>query len=51
VNRLFRMGGGPGVRISEQVFLGLPVELRAQWRVLDPPAGGTVRYTRSPGTG
>jgi adenylate cyclase len=38
VNHLFRMGGGPGVRISEPVYLQLPNDRRAAWSKSGPPA-------------
>jgi class 3 adenylate cyclase len=42
VNHLFRMGGGPGVRISEPVYQRLPGERRAPWRRQEPPATYTL---------
>jgi adenylate cyclase len=38
VNYLFRMGGGPGVRISEPVYRRLPNERRGGWDKHKPPA-------------
>lgn len=38
VNYLFRMGGGPGVRISEPVYRRLPNERRGAWDKHKPPA-------------
>ena len=38
VNHLFRMGAGPGVRISEPIYRQLPNERRAPWRRSRPPA-------------
>jgi class 3 adenylate cyclase len=34
----FRMGGGPGVRISEPVYRRLPSDRRSAWRKHQPPA-------------
>ena len=34
----YRMGGGPGVRISEPVYRKLPSERRSTWRKRQPPA-------------
>lgn len=34
----FRMGGGPGVRISEPVYRKLPSAERSPWRKHQPPA-------------
>ena len=38
----FRMGGGPGTRISEPVYRKLPSDRRSPWRKHQPPA----TYTR-----
>jgi class 3 adenylate cyclase len=38
----YRMGGGPGVRISEPVYRKLPSGRRSTWRKRQPPA----TYTR-----
>ena len=38
----YRMGGGPGVRISEPVYRKLPSQRRSAWRRRQPPA----TYTR-----
>ena len=38
VNHLFRMGAGPGVRISEPIYRQLPDERRGPWRRDRPPA-------------
>jgi adenylate cyclase len=38
----FRMGGGPGTRISEPVYRRLPSDRRSRWRKHQPPA----TYTR-----
>jgi class 3 adenylate cyclase len=38
----YRMGGGPGVRMSEPVYRKLPSERRSAWRKRNPPA----TYTR-----
>jgi adenylate cyclase len=42
VNHLFRMGGGPGIRISEPVYRQLPNEARGPWNKLKPPATYTL---------
>jgi class 3 adenylate cyclase len=42
VNHLFRMGGGPGIRISEPVYRRLPNEARGPWNKLKPPATYTL---------
>lgn len=42
VNHLFRMGSGPGIRISEPVYRQLPNEARAPWNKLKPPATYTL---------
>jgi adenylate cyclase len=42
VNHLFRMGGGPGVRISEPLYRRLPNERRAPWQRTRPPATYTL---------
>jgi class 3 adenylate cyclase len=34
----FRMGGGPGTRISERVYRKLPADRRSEWRKHQPPA-------------
>lgn len=34
----FRMGGGPGTRISERVYRKLPADRRSGWRKHQPPA-------------
>lgn len=34
----FRMGGGPGTRISERVYRKLPSDRRSEWRKHQPPA-------------
>jgi hypothetical protein len=34
----YRMGGGPGVRISEPVYRKLPSDSRTPWRKHQPPA-------------
>jgi class 3 adenylate cyclase len=34
----YRMGGGPGVRISEPVYRRLPSDRRSPWRKRQPPA-------------
>ena len=34
----FRMGGGPGTRISERVYRKLPGDRRSGWRKHQPPA-------------
>lgn len=47
VNHLFRMGGGPGIRISEPVYRQLPNEARGQWNKVKPPA--TYTLDRDPG--
>jgi adenylate cyclase len=44
VNNLFRMGGGPGVRISAQVLARLPAEARGRWR----EQGRPVTYVLAP---
>lgn len=46
VNHLFRMGAGPGVRISEPVYRRLPDDLRAAWDKQRPPATYTLRGER-----
>jgi len=38
VNHLFRMGSGPGVRISEPVYRQLPNDRRSPWSKDKPPA-------------
>ena len=38
----YRMGGGPGVRMSEPVYRKLPSDRRSAWRKRQPPA----TYTR-----
>jgi adenylate cyclase len=38
VNHLFRMGSGPGLRISEPVYRRLPDDRRSHWRRQEPPA-------------
>lgn len=38
VNHTFRMGAGPGVRISEPVYRKLPNHLRGAWEKHLPPA-------------
>jgi adenylate cyclase len=38
VNHLFRMGGGPGLRISEPAYRRLPNDRRSGWRKDEPPA-------------
>jgi adenylate cyclase len=43
VNHLFRMGGGPGLRISEPVFQQLPEARRDAWRAEQAPATFTLR--------
>jgi adenylate cyclase len=43
VNHLFRMGSGPGLRISEPVYLRLPDERRAAWHRQEPSAAYTRR--------
>jgi len=43
VNHLFRMGAGPGVRISEPVYRQLENERRGPWRKEKPPATYTLR--------
>jgi class 3 adenylate cyclase len=42
VNHLFRMGGGPGIRISEPVYRQLPNEARGPWNKMKPPATYTL---------
>jgi class 3 adenylate cyclase len=42
VNHLFRMGAGPGVRISEPIFRQLPNDRRGAWRRERPPAMYTL---------
>jgi adenylate cyclase len=42
VNHLFRMGSGPGLRISEPVYRRLPNERRSAWRRQKPPATYTL---------
>ena len=42
VNHLFRMGGGPGIRISEPVYRQLPNEARTPWNKVKPPATYTL---------
>lgn len=42
VNHLFRMGGGPGIRISEPVYRQLPNEARRPWNKMKPPATYTL---------
>lgn len=34
----FRMGGGPGTRISDRVYRKLPSDRRSDWRKHQPPA-------------
>jgi adenylate cyclase len=38
VNHLFRMGGGPNIRISEPVYRSLPNDRRSPWKKNKPPA-------------
>lgn len=38
VNHLFRMGGGPGLRVSEPAYRLLPNAERSSWRKEEPPA-------------
>lgn len=38
VNHAFKMGAGPGVRISEPVYRKLPSDSRAAWQKHQPPA-------------
>jgi adenylate cyclase len=45
VNHLFRMGSGPGLRISEPVYRRLPNERRSPWRRQKPPATYTLDAT------
>lgn len=41
----FRMGGGPGIRISEPVYRKLPNDRRGRWSKYQPPA--TYTWDRS----
>lgn len=38
VNHTFRMGAGPGIRISEPVYRKLPNDVRGGWEKHQPPA-------------
>lgn len=38
VMHAFRMGGGPGVRVSEPVYRSIPSAQRSVWRKHQPPA-------------
>ena len=42
VNHTFRMGAGPGIRISEPVYRKLPNHLRGDWEKHQPPATYSV---------
>jgi hypothetical protein len=42
VIHVFRMGAGPGVRISEPVYRKLPSGERTPWRKNQPPATYTL---------
>ena len=44
VIHVFRMGSGPGIRISEPVYRQLPNDRRSAWTKRQPPA----TYTRAP---
>jgi hypothetical protein len=38
VNHVFRMGSGPGIRVSEPVYRKLPSDARAPWTKRRAPA-------------
>jgi hypothetical protein len=38
VNHVFRMGSGPGIRVSEPVYRKLPSDERAPWTKRQAPA-------------
>ncbi len=42
VIHVFRMGGGPGIRISEPVYRKLPSDRRGAWTKHQPPATYTL---------
>jgi adenylate cyclase len=48
VNHLFRMGGGPGLRLSEPVYRQLPNAERSSWRKEEPPATYHLVASRAP---
>jgi adenylate cyclase len=48
VNHLFRMGGGPGLRLSEPVYRQLPNAERSSWRKEEPPATYHLVAPRAP---
>ena len=47
VVHVFRMGAGPGVRISEPVYRKLPNDQRGAWRKQQPPATYTLQAVAS----
>ncbi len=42
VIHVFRMGAGPGIRISEPVYRQLPNDARGPWKKQQPPATYTL---------
>jgi class 3 adenylate cyclase len=47
VVHVFRMGAGPGIRISEPVYRKLPNDQRGPWRKHQPPATYTLQAAPS----
>ncbi len=47
VIHVFRMGAGPGIRISEPVYRQLPNNERGPWKKQQPPATYTLQREAS----